>query len=141
MKNKGFTLVEVLIGLCLLGLISVVVLPIINSSFKLSNKYFPKAEMMYLGEMSIEKIKAFKDKDDSSIYILDTKLEDIISSFKINDSIEIILNSSSEYKDYEIKLKKSQKCNKLWKLHVLVYPINEEDKNNYVQYKALLPSK
>ena len=58
MDRKGFTLVEVLIGLSLLGLVSVTILPIISSSMMNLNKNNIRMEMNYLGETVIERIKA-----------------------------------------------------------------------------------
>lgn len=141
MKNHGFTLIEVLMGLCLLGLISVAILPTINTSLKASNMASEKRQMMYLGEMAIEKIKAFKYEDCSATYILETKVEDIVNCFKTEENCEIVLNSNFEYENYEIKLSKKPKGYNLWEICALVYSIKEEEKNNYVEYKALVISK
>lgn len=138
--KKGFTLVELLLGLCLLSLISIVVAPSINSSLELFNNHFKKLDMIYLGEMTIEKLKAFNPDVHKTTYIYDTKVEDIIYLFRLEERAKVVLKSEDEYKDYTITINKEEKDNKLWKVLVSVDYIRGRGKK-VVEYKSYLPAK
>lgn len=141
MKKNGFTLIEVLMGLCLLGLISVIMLPIINSSLNLSNKNFEKIEMTYLGETVIENLKSFKYDSSVSAYICNTEVKEIIDLFKSEKTSSITLDSKDEYENYKITIEKRERSSKLWEVLVFIdYVIKEGDEKG-VKYKAFLPSK
>jgi competence protein ComGC len=139
--KKGFTLVETIMGLCLLGLIAVTVLPIINSAFHRINSHNTKIEMIYLGEMVVEKIKAYDAEKGVDIFIYDTSLFDIIELFKTNDEIDFILPQNQIDEKYNIKLIKKEKSEKLWELSVFVYEDKEGSKVSNVKYTAYLPPK
>ena len=138
MKNKGFTLIEVLIGLCLLGLISIIILPIISFSFNSSNRNSGKMEMIYLGEMVIENLKAYKYENNTNHYILNTKVEDIMDIFKLNKTADVTLTSEGEYAEYRITIEKKERNSKLWEILVSIDFVEEGDKRG-VKYKAILP--
>lgn len=139
MKKKGFTLVEVLMGLCLLGLISLTILPIIASSAKLSNRNYKRTEMAYLGEMIIENLKAFKYDSESTNYICNTEVEEIINLFKSQERSNIELVFLGEYEKYNIKIEKQEKSSRLWEILVSIDYIKEGGIKG-VTYKAFLPS-
>ncbi|MDR7856130.1 prepilin-type N-terminal cleavage/methylation domain-containing protein [Tissierella sp.] len=139
--KKGFTLVETLIGLCLLGLIAVTVLPIINSSFYRTSIHNTKIEMIYLGELVVEKIKAYDIEKGIDTSIYDTRVLDIIKLFQVNDNVEMIIPQSQINEKYNIKIIKKEKSERLWELSVFVYENKEGSKVDNVQYKAYLPSK
>lgn len=139
MRKKGFTLIEAMMGLCLLGLIAVTVLPIINSAFVALDNHNTRMEMIYLGEMAMEKIKAFSADSDSQLFIYDKDVKEIVQLFRDNDSVEIILKDKDE--KYSLKIFKNQKSDSLWMLSVYVY-LNKEGSNmGYVEYKGYLPEK
>lgn len=139
--KKGFTLIEALMGLCLLGLISVTVLPIISSSFIRLRNHNTKIEMIYIGEMVVEKIKAFDIGDGFDASIYDTNISEIIDLFKSKDTVEIFVPKKKNSEEYSIKIIKKQKCDGLWILLVYVYHNNEGDNVSHVEYKAYLPEK
>lgn len=138
MKRKGFTLIEALLGLFLLGLISVTTLPILTSSLLNINKSRIKIEMNYIGEMAIERIKSFGAENTSKIYIFDTKVSDIVDSFRNNDTIELILHKVEGKEKYLLKIVKEQRSNMLWMITVYVYHDEEGSNLNCVEYKTYL---
>lgn len=140
MDKKGFTLIEVLIGLCLLGLISVTILPIIGTSSKISIKNSEKMEITYLGEMVIENLKAFKYDSGVSAYIFDTEVKEIIDLFKSEEISIITLDLKDQCKDYSVTIEKRELSSRLWEILVSIDYLKEGDRKS-VQYKAFLPSK
>ncbi len=141
MNKKGFTLVETMLGLFLLGLISVTVLPIINSSFIKLRNHKTKMEMIYIGEMAIERIKGFNEDNTSNISIFDRDVSEIIELFRTHSSIEIALPNKENEEIYSLKITKNQKSDSLWMISVLVYHNIEGSSIGHVEYKAYLPQK
>ncbi|MCQ4921611.1 type II secretion system GspH family protein [Tissierella carlieri] len=141
MGKKGFTLVETVLGLFLLGLIAVTVLPIINSSFiRLRNNKL-RMEMIYIGEMSVEKIKAF-DKDKASYdFIYDTDIVELIELFRAHNSVEVTIPKKESSEKYYLKIKKNQKSDLLWMISIFVYHNIEGSSVGHVEYNTYLPQK
>ena len=139
MKRSGFTLIEAIMGLCLLGLISLTVLPIIATSSKLSNTNVKETEMAYLGEMIIENLKAFKSDSGTTTYICNMKLEEIIDLFKNQGSSNIKLNFDGKYEKYNVSIEKTDKSKRLWELLISIDYAKEGDIRG-VSYKAFMPS-
>lgn len=140
MNKKGFTLIEVIMGLCLLGLISVTILPIIGTSSKLTSKNFEKMEVTYLGEMVVENLKSFEYGSEEPLYIWDTEVKEIIDIFNLEKTSVIILESKDESEDYIVTIEKRERSNNLWEIVVNIDYIKEGGKKG-VKYKAFLPSK
>lgn len=141
MGKRGFTLIETLMGLSLLGLIAVIILPIINSSFTILNNHNLKLDMMYVGEMTIEKIKAFDIDKGSNDSIYDIQVSEIIALFKSAQTVEITMPRKQSSEKYYIKIIKEHKSDGLWKINVCVYQRIEEGSTSHVEYKAYLPEK
>lgn len=137
MNKKGFTLVETMMGLFLLGLIAVTVLPTINSSFMKFRNQKTKMEMMYIGEMAIERIKGFSEDNTSNISIFDRDVSEIIELFRTHSFIEIDIPEET----YSLKITKNQKSDSLWMVSVFVYHNIEGSSIGHVEYKAYLPQK
>ncbi len=142
LSRKGFTLVESILGLFLLGMIAVNILPILNLSFIRFENQKTKMEMMYIGEMSMEKIKAFNINSSSDLFIYDTDIAEIVEVFKENDSIEICVpKERKENEEYFLKIYKTQKSDSLWKVSIFVFHNVKGDNINYVEYTAYIPQK
>lgn len=139
--RKGFTLIEAIIGICLLGLVAVTVIPIINSAFAGFYKQRIKAEMIYVGESTIEKIKSYNVDKSSDIYIYDTNVSEIIDLFRLADTVEINLPKDKNNGEYLIDIIKEQKSSKLWTISVEVSEQKEGSSINHATYKAYLPQK
>lgn len=141
MNRRGFTLVETMLGLFLLGLIGVTVLPTINSSYiKFKNQKI-KTEMIYVGEMSVEKIKAFNEDSSSQVFVYDTNVFELIELFRLNDYIEINIPKKENSEKYSLKIIKDQKSDSLWALSIFVYHNIEGSNIGHVEYHAYLPQK
>lgn len=136
--KKGFTLIEVIMGLFLLGLITVTVLPLVNGIFFNFQKQKDKYNMIYTAEMAIEKIKAYDcDVDLNNIFIYDVDVGQLIQEFKSNDYVEI--NLDSEDYEYPVKIIKDNKSDSLWIIRVQVY--KNGGKLDNVELKAYVPKK
>lgn len=138
MGKKGFTLIESIIGLFLLGLIAVTTLPIINSSFITLRNHDTKLQMVYTGEMVIEKIKAFNMESNSDVLIYDTTVYELIQLFRSNDSIEVKLPKNDNNEKFSLTIIKNQKSDYLWMLSVYVYDNKEGSNIGHVEYTAYL---
>ncbi|MGJ0848601.1 prepilin-type N-terminal cleavage/methylation domain-containing protein [Tissierella praeacuta DSM 18095] len=141
LNKKGFTLVETILGLFLLGLISVAILPIINISFIRLENHKIKMEMLYIGEMSMEKIKAFDANSESELFIYDTSVSEIIKLFKEYDNIEINIPKKENDDKYYLKICKSQKMDSLWTVSISVFHNKKRSNIRNVEYKGYIPSK
>lgn len=141
MNKEGFSLIDVIIGLFLLGLMSVTILPIISSSFINLSRNNIKMEMNYIGEMAIERIKAFNEGSPSNMHIYDVDMIEIIDLFRTNDTIQITLPREDSGEKYLLKINKDQQSDNLWKITVYVYHNKEGSNINNVEYKAYLLAK
>ena len=136
MERRGFTLVEVLLGLFLLGLISVTVLPIVTSSLMNISKSKIKMEMNYVGEMAIERIKAYNEESSRDLYIFDKKVSEIVEYFRIPGPGEISISEKMDNGKYLLKIVKDQRSDVLWKISVYVYHDEKGSNLNHVEYKT-----
>lgn len=121
-EKKGYGLIEVLIGVFLLGLLVITVFPIIqtaNSNFMLVET---KMNMSYLAETILETIKAFDYLNCEDEYILDIKLVALIDL--LNSDGEVIVNLPLGKYDnkypYKIVISKYDINKQLWKVIVEV---------------------
>jgi len=138
-KKKGFTLIEAIIGIGLLGLISVTTLPIMATSFMNLKNHNIKMEMNYIGETVIERIKAFNEESpDLNIY--GTQVSEIIERFNLNDNANFTLFRNDD-EPFLIKVKKENHSDKIWKIAVYIYHDKEGSNINHVEYKIYLPKK
>lgn len=138
-KKNGFTLIEAIIGLGLLGIISVTILPIINISFMNLKNHNIKMEMNYIGETVVERIKAF-DENDMELYLYDTKISDIIDKFNLSNTSNFKLYKNDE-EPFLIEIKKENHSDNMWKVDVYIYHDKEGSNINHVEYKTYLPQK
>lgn len=136
--KKGFYLIEVIIGLFLLGLIIVSILPLNNIIiFNLKNQKH-KYNMLYIAEMAIERILSYNNEYSNNLLIYDVEVGELIKEFNKDNYVEILLNKD-EY-EYPIKIIKNDKSDTLWHVRVLVYNKSGEESHN-VELKAYIPKK
>lgn len=140
MKKNGFTLLETIIALFILGIVTITVLPILEASYYRSYRNNIKIEMINLGEMAIEKLKAFNRSSNRDLYIYDLKVEDIIDEFSNSSNISLTLPRESKTKDYIIEIEKNDKNINLWKVSVKVSYIKGEKYEDII-YTSLIPKK
>lgn len=136
MERRGFTLVEVILGLFLLGLISVTTLPIVTSSLMNISKSKIKMEMNYIGEMAIERIKSYNEESSTDLYIFDKKLSEIVECFRNPGPSEVTISKEMENGKYLLKIIKDQRSDILWEISVYVYHDEEGSNLNHVEYKT-----
>lgn len=140
MMRKGFTLIEALIGISLLGLITVTVLPIVNSAYARYEEQKIRAEMIYLGESIIEKIKGYDfNIVDSPLY--DRQFEEMMSFIRYGDFRVWDLNQEVNGNNYKITIHKETRSEKLWRIIITVYEKGDGDNKRQVKYEALVLAK
>jgi len=136
--RRGFTLIETIMGLFLLGLITVIVLPLVNGNLDNLFKQRVKAQMVYTGEMVVEMLKAYDEETSNPLFIYDVEIGQIIDKFKGNNYIEI--NLDKEDYEFPIKIIKEDKSDLLWTTRVIVYSKGGGKLDN-VEFKAYLQKK
>lgn len=126
MIKNGYVLIEVMVGLFLLGIISVTCFPLIVSSFNNFDKIKNRTEMIYLGEMVIERLKADKGFTMGII----PRLEEL-NSIDLNDKF-------LDNEKYDCVLYKLSSEERLINLRVNVSLKDQENGFN-VDFKASIP--
>lgn len=142
MENKGFTLVEAVISLALLGLVCMTVLSLINNALIIESRNKRKVEMLRIGEMTIEKIKSFNYDSKNELFIFESNMADIIDSFNENKGdVSLNLSSKSQYKNnYNINILKTEKAENIWKICVTV-SYDKGENHEEINYRAFITKK
>ena len=138
--NKGFSLIEVLMCLMLLGIISVTFIPINTSTNNNIKRCYRKMEMKYLAEDIIENIKSEALFENNDYNLFDMPIEKLIEKFKKDENVFIVLpeNNSKSY-DYNVYIHKKNLNNYLWEIDVdVLYEINKNEPLK-ISYKSYIP--
>jgi hypothetical protein len=141
MNEKGSILIQVLIGLFLLGLIASSALPILNTARYNFMLVEIQTEMTFIAESIIEEIKSFDYyTTEESELIFDLKLEELMEMLKSQEEVDIYLpldNKELEYK-YKCHIHKIER-NNLWEIKVDVFLKDEVKEKSNVEIMAFLP--
>lgn len=141
MDKKGFLLIQVLLGLFLLGLVIVTCLPILNAAVNNLTLAKTKMEMIFIAESIIEQIKSFDyDNTEESEFIFDIQLTELMEMLGEENEINTLLpvNKNRKEHKYLCNIYKIEDEN-LWKLKVNISPINEVKNITHVEIMAFLP--
>lgn len=139
MNKRAFTLIEVLVTLCILAIVSLMVCSTVCVSKKYESINMKCMEMTYLSEMIIENLKAAKSDHENNIYICKTEVNEIINLFETNKSANISLNYQGQYDNYNILIDKKERSDRLWEVCVTITYIKVGGKQS-VKIKTLIPS-
>ena len=126
MKNKGFSLVEIIIGISLIGIISVFTFSIISFSINGFLSVREKNSMIYIGEMVIEKLKV----NDPYILAIIEEVEEFGQAYYLEEDFD--------RDKYSVLITKSYSSEGLIEVIVKVTLLNRE-KDIYVEFKAAIP--
>lgn len=121
MKLKGFILMEIIMGIFLVGIFVMMVSPLITFSFNNINRIKNRDEMNYIGEMVVEKVKSRQDQ----IMVYINKLETLDEITYIDDDFDS--------DKYFCKLIKKYSSNRF--LEFLVH-VELKGGSEYVQFEA-----
>lgn len=127
MNRKGFTLIEVIVGLFLVGLVSVVSFPIIQNSINNYNKVQESQHMFYLCEMVVERLRA-----------KDSSLDEIFNELEGNSEIIVSTISTIDLENYKCKITKTKDTDLFMNLDVRIYIDNEMRDSQFVEYKTVI---
>lgn len=128
MRNKGFSLIEVMASLALLGILSVVCLPLLTYSINSFARIKDKNEMNYIGEMVSEKLKTSREDIEAILIKLDT--EGAVSYVDLD----------FDNNKYDCTIEKTYSSKSLIEYIVRVKNKNQET-GPFVEFKASLPKK
>ena len=122
-KTKGFSLVEVICCIALVGIIAVSILPLINNSIKNIANLKNQNEMSFIAEMVIEKLK--------------TSNAEAISTLDALDACGYIeyLDSDIDTERFKCSISKVSSTDKLIEF-IVVVEHNSLGENFNVEYKA-----
>lgn len=70
-KHKGFSLVEVICGIALIGIIAVSFFPLLNTSIKNISRLKDHSRISYIAETVVENLKTSSEKSVSTLNSLD----------------------------------------------------------------------
>lgn len=107
MRNKGFVLVDILVGLFFIGLVTAISLPLLSSIYLKYSRINTITEMNYLGESIYERLVAKDDYSKDLINELIGKEEVIFQDLNPNyiEKYESILTKMSDSENFlEIKI-------------------------------------
>lgn len=127
MKNRGFILVDILTGLFLIGLITVVSLPLISSSHSNYTKIKATTEMNYLGESIYERLCS---KDDYSRVVIE----------QLATNSEVIFNDLSfEYLEkYTSKIEKISQEDNFFEINIIIKSNSSGGNISDVKFKGTI---
>lgn len=97
--------------------------------------------MNYIGEIAIERIKAFDEDKSLDNYIFDLKVSDIIDDFKKQTNGEVFLHIKEKAENYTLRISKEERSSRLWMIKVDVYHDKEESNLSHVEYKTYILQK
>jgi len=122
MDNRGFTLIEVILALFLLGVIAVTFLPLANTALENLRLINERDNMILLAESIMEQIKNFKFESSENGYIFDMNIADIINRFCETDEMNILLPIHGENSqwNYTCNIYKNNFNERLWNITVTI---------------------
>ena len=127
MKRKGFTLIEVIMGLFLIGLIATILMPIVQNSIGNYNKVKERQQMLYLCEMVVERLRA-----------KDSNLDSIFQDLEDNNQIIISTIGETDLGKYKCSISKTKETTIFMNLDVRIYIDSEMGSSQYVEYKTVI---
>jgi len=142
LNRNGFLFVEILIGLFILGIITITCLPLISTSLDNMRLARIKAEMAFLAESTMEKILNYDPKYNNEGYIFDMSLRELIDILAAHENKAVELPENDElYCDYRLKISKENFNDKLWSMHIEVSSVEEGGRIESIILRSIIPSK
>lgn len=127
MKKDGFVFLEVIFGIFILGIISIVCLNLLNFSsiyFQIAEE---KLEIDYIAESVFENLKS-KDQDNI----------DFLNSLSLSEGLDYPI--SEEFKDdYTSKVVLTEDNDYLWCLKLVVYKKTDKERTIYEEFQSSIP--
>lgn len=127
MKNKGFILMDVIVGLFFIGLITSLSFPLIASSYSNYGKIIASTEMNYLGESIYERLSS---KDDYAM--------DIIQDLTLGD--ETIFDDFDDHysEKYEAVIIKRDYCENFLDISIIIKSNSHGGNISDVEFKGAI---
>lgn len=141
MDKRGFLLIEVLLGLFLLGTIAVTCLPILNTAINNMKMTKKKIDMVFLAESTMEQIRGINNSFNDE-YIFDIKIEDLLSRLNTAGfvTVNLALNNRNNDCEYYCTITKNNIGEKLWKISIEISSSVEENRIENVILQSIIPS-
>ncbi len=141
MKRRGFTLVETVIALVILGIVSMSVVSLTATASIMMAKNKRDQDMIAIAGSVIENIRAYNPESKRDLFVIDKNVKDIIQTFNRDSNSSIDFSSKSEYQDeYNINISKEDRSESLWKICVTV-SYDKGEVRDEIKYKTIIPKK
>ena len=141
MKRRGFTLVETVIALVILGIVSMSVVSLTATASIMMAKNKRDQDMIAIAGSVIENIRAYSPESKRDLFVIDKNVKDIIQTFNRDLNSSIDFSSKSEYQDeYNINISKEDRSESLWKICVTV-SYDKGEVRDEIKYKTIIPKK
>lgn len=127
MKRRGFTLIELIMGLFLIGLIATILMPIVQNSIGNYNKVKERQHMLYLCEMVVERLRA-----------KDANIDTIFQDLEDNSQIIVSTIGETDLGKYKCSISKTKETTMFMNLDVRIYIDSEMGNSQYVEYKTVI---
>ena len=127
MEKKGFVLVDILVGLFIMGLVTVVSLPLLTSTYLNYSRINTITEMNYLGESIYERLVA---KDDYS--------KDLINELVGQDEVIFYDLNSNHLEKYESKVTKLSDSENLLEIKIIIKSNSHGGNISDVEFKGTI---
>lgn len=109
MKNQGFCLIDVLVGLFFVGFISVLSLPLLTSSYSNYGKINARTEMNYLGESIYERLSA---KGEYS--------RELLGELESGDVVDFLDLDDYYLEKYKVSIRSLNECENFIDIKILI---------------------
>src|SRR5699024_10281260 len=127
--RKGAIFMDILIALFLLGLGTITVFPILNTSFKGFSLAGRKAEMVYAAETVAETIMANRDE-----------LEDLFIQLEEHGEVDVTDLLTDNFSKYKCQIINTEDNEYLWNIKIIVN-YNGKESISDVELQASIPKK
>lgn len=140
-NEKGFLLIEVIMGLFLLGIIVVNCFPLLNIAIDNINIVKRKVNIVFVAESIMEKIKFYDYDLLDGESIFDMELKELVDIFNNSDSVIVKLPIDEENRAYEYfcTIYKNDINDKLWKISIHISPKVEKKNVKDVILQSIIP--
>lgn len=124
MRKKGFILLEVILGIYLLGIVSLISLNLLGSTAIYLKRSRANMEIDYIGELAFESLKS---KDDESLGFL--------NRLNCGENLEFPIPEALREK-YQCKVLLTDENEYLWAIEVRVYKNLDKGRKDYEEFQG-----
>lgn len=133
MNKRGFLLVEVLLSLCIFGIVVATCLPILSTALNNKRKAKEKLDMIYIAETIMEQIKSFNYNWPNDYQVYSIYIRELMDEFSCSEQVTVNfpIEDDNDGK-YLCIINKYSINDKLWKITVELSTQRKREKGENV---------